>query len=139
MHQDHLYESSESSRESRDVGQEILKALKHFATSRDKLEETLKDLQRHTTSFIHAFIVISDYEEEQLENKTTKKAEWSPQLVEIRQPVACSSKLVGGFFKIEVGSHDIPVIIPTKYHSKYIMSCQGNEQVEEGNSPTKVT
>jgi hypothetical protein len=44
-----------------------------------------------------------------------------------------------GFFKVEVGSHDIHVITPTKYHSKYMMRCQGKEQVEEGSSPTKVT
>jgi hypothetical protein len=47
LHQNHLYESSESSKESRDVGQEILEALRHSAIIKKGLEETLKDLQRH--------------------------------------------------------------------------------------------
>jgi hypothetical protein len=52
--------------------------LKHFATVRKGLEETLKDLRRHTASFVPTFIIISDYEEEQIEDKAKKKAKWSP-------------------------------------------------------------
>jgi hypothetical protein len=51
-----------------------------------------------------------------------------------------SSKSVeGGFFEVEAGSFDILVIIPTRFHSKYMMKGQGKEQVEEGSSLIKVT
>jgi hypothetical protein len=40
---------------------------------------------------------------------------------------------------MEVGSADIPIIIPTKSQSRYMMRCKGKEHVEEGSSPTKIT
>jgi hypothetical protein len=42
------------------------------------------------------------------------------------------------FFDIEVDSLDIPIVVPTKAWSKYMMRHKGKEQVEEGNSSTKV-
>jgi hypothetical protein len=53
--------------------------------------------------------------------------------------VTFSSELVERkFFEVEVGSFDIHVIIPTKFRTKYMMRCQGKEQVEEGSSLAKV-
>jgi len=50
--------------EKKNVWEEILKALRRYATIGEGLEKTLKDLQNHITPFTHAFIVISDSEEE---------------------------------------------------------------------------
>jgi hypothetical protein len=54
--------------------------------------------------------------------------------------VAFSVILVeGGFLNKEVNSPDIPVVVPTKFQSKYMMRHKGKEHVEEGNSCAKVT
>ncbi len=45
------------------------------------LEETLKNIHKHTTPFAPTFIIISDYEEEQVKEKATKEIEWVLQLV----------------------------------------------------------
>ncbi len=66
MHQDHLLHVMSVMRvlEKKNVWEEILKALRRYATIGEGLEKTLKDLQNHITPFTHAFIVISDSEEE---------------------------------------------------------------------------
>jgi hypothetical protein len=37
----------------------------------------------------------------------------------------------GGFFDVELDSLDIPIVIPTKAQSKFMMRCKGEEQVED--------
>jgi hypothetical protein len=100
--------------------EEIFKALKRDATMGKGLKETLRDLQRQTTSPTPTFVVINNSkEEEHVERKTIEKEKQVKQLVEIEQPTKFSSKLVeGGFFDIEVGSPNIPIIVPTKSQSK---------------------
>jgi hypothetical protein len=78
--------------------------------------------------------MIIDFEEEKhVENKT----------IEVEEVEKLAKILValirGGFFDIKVDSFHIPVIVPTKAWSKCMMRHKGKEQVEEGNSPTKVT
>jgi hypothetical protein len=67
--------SSESSREKKDVWEENFKALRHYTIVGEGLEETLRDLQKHATPSTHAFIIISDSEEEQVEDKAIEKVE----------------------------------------------------------------
>jgi hypothetical protein len=43
--------------------------LRHFAIVGKGLEGTLKDLQKHTTSFAPTFIIINDFEKKEVENK----------------------------------------------------------------------
>jgi hypothetical protein len=69
--------------EKKNVWEEILKALKHFATIGKGLEKTLRDLQKHTTPFTPAFIVINDSEEEQVNDRTIKKTEQAQQPIEV--------------------------------------------------------
>jgi hypothetical protein len=60
----------------RDVEQESFEALRHVATVGEGLEETLKDLRRQTTLLAPAFVIISDYkEEEHVERRALEKEE----------------------------------------------------------------
>ncbi len=105
------------------------------------LEETLRDFRKQVAPLALAFFIISDSEEEkQVENKVTKTEEQVEQLVEIERLATFSSELVeGGFFDVQASFLDVPITILTKSWSKYMMRHKGEEQVEEGNSPTKVT
>jgi len=88
----------------------------------------LKDLRRHTTPLAPAFIIINESKEKHVENKAIEEAKWAQQLVEIEQPTTFSSKPIeGGFFYIKACSPNIPIVIPTKFCSKYIMRCWGKE------------
>ncbi len=104
----------------------------------ERLEETLRDLERQTTSPILAFVIISESKEEkQVERRAIEKEKQVERLVEVEQPTKISSELVeGGLFDVEVNSHDIHVV-PTKSRSKCMMRHKGKEHVEEGNSFTK--
>jgi len=69
-----FWKSSGSSREELDIEQEIFEALK-CATIMGGLEETLQGLQRHCSSLTPAFVIINDFEEENLVEKKTTKVE----------------------------------------------------------------
>jgi hypothetical protein len=58
---------------------------------RRNFEETLKDLQKHTTPSTPAIIVINDFEEKQVEDLAIKKAKQARQLVEVEQSTIFSS------------------------------------------------
>ncbi len=92
-------------------------------------EKTLRDFQIQTASPTFTFVIIGDFEkEEQVERRSTKKEKQAKQLVEVKQLANFSLVLVeGGFFDIEVGSLDIPVVVTTKSRSKYMMRCKGKE------------
>jgi hypothetical protein len=45
----------------------------------------------------------------------------------------------GGFFYVKGGSLYVPITIPTKFWSKYMMKHKGEKHVEDANSLTKVT
>jgi hypothetical protein len=47
------------------------------------LEEILRDLRRHTAPLAPTFIIISDCEEEHVENIVTKEVKRAQQLVEV--------------------------------------------------------
>jgi len=69
-----------------------------------------------------------------------KKVKHVQQLVEVERLTTFSSKPIeGGFFKVETSFPDIPIIIPTKSRSKYMMRCWGKKQVVEGSSLANVT
>ncbi len=75
-----------------------------------------------------------------LRKNITKVEKEAEQPVEIEQLADFSLTLVKGrFFNVEANSSNIHVVVPTKMRFKFIMRCKGKEQVEEGNSPTKVT
>ncbi len=57
-------ESNESSREERDVKQEIFEALKHVTTMGEGLEKTLQGLWIQFPPFAPTFVIISDSKEE---------------------------------------------------------------------------
>ncbi len=40
---------------------------------------------------------------------------------------------------MELNFHDIPIVVPTKAGSKFMMRSKGKEHVEEGNSPAIMT
>jgi hypothetical protein len=61
-----FHESNERSRKCKNVKQEIFETLKCAATMGEGLEETLRDLRRHTTPLAPAFIIISDCEKKML-------------------------------------------------------------------------
>jgi hypothetical protein len=42
-------------------------------------------------------------------------------------------------FDMELNFHDIPIVVPTKAGSKFMMRSKGKEHVEEGNSPAIMT
>ncbi len=105
------------------------------------LKTLTRDLQRQTAPLAPAFVIINDYEEKGwVEKKATKKEEQVQRPIEIEQCVKYSlGPVEGGFLDIKVGYHDVPVVVPTKSQSKYMMKHKGKEQVEEGSSPIKVT
>jgi hypothetical protein len=49
-----------------------------------------------------------------------------------------STLIEGGFFEVEPDSPNIPIVVPTKAQSKFMMRHNGKEQAEEGSSPSKV-
>jgi len=55
--------------------------LKCSTTIGKGLEETLKNLHKHTTPSAPTFLIINDSEEEQVEDKATKEVEWVLQLI----------------------------------------------------------
>jgi hypothetical protein len=105
------------------------------------LEKTLQGFWRQLSLPAPSFVIISDCEEEkQVERKATEKEEKVKWLVEVEQLAYFSSiPIEGGFFNVEVDSPHIPIVVPPKVWSKYMMRRKGKEQVEEGNSPTKIT
>ncbi len=105
------------------------------------LEETVNVFRRQTALLALAFVIISDFEEEKhVESKATKKDEQVQQPIEVEQLVAfLVISVEARLLDIEANFLDIPVAIPTQSQSKYMMKHKGKKQVEEGNSPTKVT
>lgn len=123
-----FWKSSESFGQGKNIEQKNFEVLKCATTMGERLEKTLKDLWRQILTPTLAFAIINDCEEE-------KQIEWH---VEVEQPTKFS--LVpnkGGFSDVKVGFHNILVV--TKSQSKYMMRQKGKEQVEEGNSPPKIT
>jgi hypothetical protein len=71
--------------------------------------------------------------------KTTEVEIEAKQPVKVEQLIDFSSTPVeGGFFDMKPNSPNIPIAIPSKAPSKFIMRCKGKEQVEESSSPAKV-
>jgi hypothetical protein len=105
------------------------------------LEETVNVFRRQTTLLAPAFIIISDFEEEKhVENRATKKDEQVQQPIEVEQLVAFLVLSVEArLLDIEANFPDIPIAIPTQSQSKYMLKHKGKKQVEEGNSPAKIT
>ncbi len=79
-------ENSENYGKIIDVEQKILKALRLATIMREGLEESLRDLRKQTAPPPPAFVIISDFEEEHVENKNTKKEEQAKRLVKVEQP-----------------------------------------------------
>jgi hypothetical protein len=57
-------ELNESFGEEKDVERESFEALRRVTITRERLEKTLRDLQRQTALPTPTFVIISDYEEE---------------------------------------------------------------------------
>jgi hypothetical protein len=96
---------------------------------RERLEETLRSLQRHFSPFASIVIIINDYkEEEHIENKIIETKGEAKQLVEVEQLGDFSLEPIeGGFFDVEPNSPNIPITIPTKVRSKCMRRHEGKE------------
>jgi hypothetical protein len=82
-------------------------------------KETLWGFWKQFSPPTPTFVIISDYEEEE----QGRKRSWTT--CEVEQLADFSLALVkGGFFDIEVHSPDIPIVVPTKAWSKYMMRCK---------------
>ncbi len=60
-----FWESSENSREGKNVEQEIFEALKHVSIVGEGLEEILWGLRKHFSPPAPSFVIMNDYEEEE--------------------------------------------------------------------------
>jgi len=135
-----FWEINESSGEEKDLEWKIFEALKRVTTIGEGLEKILWGLWRQFSPSASTFVIISDSKEEEYVEKIYIEVEEVEQFVEVEQLTNFSSILVeGGFFDGKADSLDIHVVVPTKAQSKYMMKHKGKEQVEEGNSPTKIS
>ncbi len=117
-----FWENSESFGQERNVEQEIFEALQCGAIMGEGIKETLRGFWKQFSPPTPTFVIISDYEEEEQVEKKNYKGRRSWTTCEVEQLVDFSSALVkGGFFDIEFDSLDIPIIVPTKAWSKYMM------------------
>jgi hypothetical protein len=105
------------------------------------LEETMWGLQIQFSPLTCAFVISSDFEEEeQVEKRSTEVEEEVEQPIKVEQLANFSlASVQRGFFDVEADYLNIFVVIPTKAQSKYMMRCKGKEHVEEGSSLAKVT